>query len=121
MTCPSEHRAAIDVCHSLTFPFYGLQAGIIENDRPKLSCCSRLVARNCMSLVTKTFCGETCQYNSSFTTVLNTIIDSEQCQNYQQLNQCTQPGFLILLVVLVIVCITAVIILIIGIFNFLCD
>ncbi len=90
MTCPSEHQTAIDVCHSLAFPFYQLQP-VFEDTSRQESCCNRLAANHCIELVAKAYCSEDDQDTSSFDDFLEKIIPGDQCQDYQKVGQCTDP------------------------------
>ncbi len=102
MTCLAEHQTVIDVCHSLTFPFYRLQALLIEGDRRKESCCSRLAASHCMEEVMEKNCGQLGQFFTVFfcaniDKILDKIIEGEQCLDYQIVEQCTDSDIFFLL------------------------
>lgn len=108
VSCPTEHLKEFDVCHSLAFPFYGLQASL-ENDRAKINCCSRLAANDCMTLFTKFYCGEmTSEFVTLITKILDGIASGGECNAYSYITQCTHPALLALEFGIIIIIITAV-------------
>ncbi|KAH9409112.1 hypothetical protein TYRP_011390 [Tyrophagus putrescentiae] len=117
MTCLAEHQTAIDVCQSLTFPFYRLQALLIEGDRRKESCCFCLSARHCMDQVANAYCGGLGQYTAA---ALDMLTEGEQCHDYQKVKHCTHPAFFLLLGFLLLAFVVFLIFVVLSIIKWLC-
>lgn len=105
--CPKEHHQEVYACTILTSPFYGLQPWY-ENDRPKIDCCERLAAYDCLYVVTELYCGGVdvvAQYLANFTMALDRAIAPRgRCTAYSTVRQCTHPAVQVLVwVVLAVV------------------
>ncbi|KAH9409114.1 hypothetical protein TYRP_011392 [Tyrophagus putrescentiae] len=119
--CLFKHKTAADVCHSLSFPFFSLQAAIIDNDRHKLSCCARLAAHSCKKLVTKAYCGGLGQYTAAaFDDIFDMLTEVEHCHDYQTVTDCTHPAFFFLLGILFDAFLVFLIFVVLSIFKCLC-